>query len=883
MRGRWKVAVSRWAALFQRTRLDRELEDELREHFAMAEEEHRRRGMNAEEARVCALRAFGGVTQVREQVRLREGWPWVENLRRDSGYALRQIRRSPGFAAGVVLTLALGIGATTAMFTLVWSTLLRALPYPHAERIVAIHDARTAGSSTGGLVSTARYYDLESRNRSFSSLAFFYFDQGTVVNGTQLPVAVRKARTNAAFWKVFGVRALLGRTYDAQDDKPGMPATVVLSYGAWQRIFGGDPGVIDRHITVDGFPVTVVGVMPKSFDVPSGIEVWHCAQFNEADWVKYRSDATRFINVFARLRPGVTMAMATADVQRIGEQLQHEYPQSDGVWRFKTETLRDNRYGAMRPALLALLTASALLLLIACVNVANLLVSRATARKREVALRRALGASPGRMVAQFLTESAVLGVLGGAAGVASAFALVHGAASKLPGRLGLPGAVTMNWMVAGISLTVALGTGLVFGLAPVLENRNLDLNTAMKRGEARLGGSDLAGHRLRGVLVAMQVALSLILLVGATLMAESLWHLMKNPLGFKPEHLLTFSMKLPWDTKGPVVRNVYGGIQERLEALPGVTAAGQIDGLPTTDWHLRSNFDADWLPRIAGKPAINAEERSIAGHFLRAMGVPLLAGRSLTEEDSRVKDAPIVVNEELVREYLPGRNPLGRHLLVNGAAHEIVGVIANLRGTAGSVSSPPGPEVYWPADQPDAGSTGRYFVVRTEMDPEQLVPAVREAVHAVAPTQAIGSVATMDQLLDKAVAQPRVNLVLVASFAGIALALACVGIYGVVAFFVAQRTQEIGVRMALGASRSEIALLFVRRALLPAGIGLVAGVGAGLLLTQLIRSQLYGVPANDPRVYAGAVVAMLASVLLATLRPAWMAASVDPVEALRSE
>jgi predicted permease len=874
------MVLSRWLAIFRRQRIGREVDEELREHLAMATGEYRQRGMNEEEARQRALRDFGGVAQVRETVRLGEGWPWIEHLRRDVGYALRQMRRSLGFAAVVIGTLALGIGATTAMFTLVWSTLVRPLPYPEAQRIVAIHDVRTAGQSTGGLVSMPRFYDLRARNRSFASLAFFYFDQGTVVSGTRLPFAVGKVRTNAAFWNVFGAHALLGRTYDERDDRPGVPGTVVLSYGAWQRIFGGDRGVINRQITVDGFPVTIVGVMPRGFDAPSGTDVWHCAQFDPAEWTTYRGEGTRFINVFGRLQPGVTLAMAQMDLQRIGEQLRREYPDSDGVWEFHSETARENRYGALRPALLALLAASALLLLIACVNVANLLLSRATARQREVALRRALGASAGRMVTQFLTESAVLGLLGGGAGVAAACALVHGVAAKLPGRLGTPGAVSMNWMVAGTALAVSLGTGIVFGLAPALENQRLDMNTALKRGESRLGG---VGHRLRSTLVATQVGLSLILLVGAALMAESLWHLVYNPLGFAPEHLLTFSVKLPWNTKAAAVRNVYDGIQVRLEALPGVTAVGQIDGLPTTDWHNRSNFDADWLPRIANKPAINAEDRSIAGNFLGAMGVPLLAGRAFTPADLLATNVPVLVNQDMVREYLPGGNPLGRHLLVGGTPHEIVGVIANLRGTAGSVASPPGPEVYWPADSDDMGVTGRYFVVGTHTDPEQLVPAAREAVHAADPTQAIGSVATMDQLLDKAVAQPRLNLTVVASFAGIALILACVGIYGVAAFFVAQRTQEIGVRMALGATRGTIALLFVRRGLIPACVGLALGTGAATGLTQLLRSQLYGVTPNDPWVYLTAVAALLVPVVLATLGPAWSAASVDPVQALRSE
>jgi predicted permease len=871
--------VGRWVAMLRRGRLDGELDEELRSHLEMAAAEYRRRGMSADEARSMALRDFGGVTQVRETVRMREGVVWVENLRRDVGYAVRQMRKSPGFAAVVVLTLALGIGATTAIFTLVYSTLVRALPYPQAERIVAIHDVRLQGQSTGGLMSVPRFFDVRARNRSFASLSFFFFDQGTLMEGTKLPVAVRAARTNADFWEVMGVRPMLGRTYTVEDDRPNLPPAVVLSYSGWQKLFGGDRGVAGRQITLDGIAATIIGVMPRGFDAPSGMDLWRTAQFDAADWTKYRGEGARFINVFGRLRPGVTLPMAQADLTRIGEQLRREHPGSDGVWGLRSETLRENRYGPMRPALLALMMASALLLLIACINVANLLLSRATARQREVALRRALGASAGRMAMQFLTESAVLGAIGGGIGVAAAFALVRGVASKLPGRLGIPGTVEMNWPVS-VAALVAVGTGIVFGIAPTVENRRLELNSAMKRGEARLGG---AGHGLRSALVSVQVGLSLILVVGASLLAESLWHLVKNPLGFAPDHLLTFSVVLPWETKPPEIRSFFADVQRRLEAQPGVTAVGQMNALPTVDWHLRSNFDADWLPRIANQPPINAEDRTIGGNFLSALGVPLLAGRGFTDHDSLIRDAPVLVNQELVREYLAGGNPLGRHLLVDGAPHEIVGVIANLRGTAGSMASAPGPEVYWPADEPDESAHQRFFVVRSRTDPEPMVRAVRELVHSVDARQAIGNVATMDQLLDKAVAQPRLNMAVVASFAGIALLLACVGIYGVVAFFVAQRTQEIGVRMALGATRREIALLFVRRAVVPAAIGLLAGTCVAVALAQLLKSQLYGVKASDPLVYAASIVALLVPVMMATLRPAWTAASVNPVEALRTE
>ncbi|MFP5226394.1 MAG: ADOP family duplicated permease [Acidobacteriota bacterium] len=871
--------MGRIVAMLRRRRLDGELDEELRTHLEMAAEEYQRRGIAADEAWQRALRDFGGVTQVREAVRMREGVMWVENLRRDLFYALRQMRRSPGFAAVVVATLALGIGATTSMFTLVYSTLMRALPYPEGQRILALHDMRTQGQSTGGLMGVPRFFDVQARNRSFASLGFFFFDQSTMIVGNRMPIAVEAAGTDAALWQVLGAQPLLGRVYGPRDDQANAPETAVLSYSGWQKLFGGDPDVLQQQIRIDGRAVTIVGVMPAGVDLPSGIDLWHDAQFVPADQTKYRGEGTRFLNVFGRLRPGVTRAAAQADLARIGEQLRQEYPASDGMWGFAGETLREDRYGAMRPALLVLLTASALLLMIACINVANLLLSRATARQREVALRRALGATAARMTMQFLTESVVLGATGGAIGIASAFVLVRGVAARLPGRLGVPGTVEMNWPVVVVALVVAVGTGIAFGLAPVLESRRVELNTTMKQGETRVGGS---GHSLRNALVAVQVGLSLILLVGASLLAESLWHLVKNPLGFAPQHVLTFSLRLPWDAdaKPGVTKAFFGDVQQRLEALPGVVAVGQIDAPPMTDWHLRSNFDADWLPRTADKPAINAEDRSIGGNYLAAMGASLRAGRYFDRADLDRAQIPVLVNEALVQEYLPDGNPLGRHLLVGSEPHEIIGVLANVRGTGGLMTAPSGPEVYWPAEW-RGGVPNRYFIVRSELRADQLVPAVRRIVHEVNPQQAIGNVATMDDLLDKAVAQPRLNMAVVASFAGIALLLACVGIYGVVAYFVAQRRQEIGVRMALGATRGEIAALFMKRAMAAAGIGLAAGTCVSLGLTQLLRSELYGVRPNDPLVYAASIAALLIPVAIATLRPALVAASVNPAEALR--
>ncbi|HEV2280008.1 MAG TPA: ABC transporter permease [Acidobacteriaceae bacterium] len=865
--------------LGRRDRMDAQIAEELAAHIELAVEEAMRRGVAEEDARRAARLRFGNPVAVREKTAGTDLALGLETLTRDVRFALRQMRKTPGFTAVVVLTLMLGIGATTAIFTLVYSTLLRSLPYPQANRILAIHDTRMQGRSTGGLMTGPRFFDIQARSRSFQSLAFFYFDESTLVAGKELPVSVKAAGASAGFWDVFGTAPMLGRTFNAADDAPNASQTVVLSYPAWQKFFGGDRGVIGRQVTLMQQGATIIGVMPENFSSPGGIDLWHPAHFVAGNWGSYRGEGVRFINVFGRLRPGVTLEQAQSDLNRIGEQLRREYPQSDGPWQFSSETLREARYGSLRPALVALLLASALLLLIACINVANLLLSRATARRREVALRRALGASGGRLAQQFLIESALLALSGGSAGIAAAFALTRSLASSLPGQLGRAGAVQMDWAVTGVALLFSLGTGMIFGLAPMLEAGKLQLQSALKQGEARLGGS--WGHTLRSALISVQVGLSLVLLVGASLMGESLWKLMKQPLGFAPEHVLTFSLVLPWNSKPEQTRNFYDDVQRRIENLPGVLAAGQINAPPTMDWHVRMSFDADWLPRTVGQPAINAENRSIAGNVLAAMGTPLLAGRTFTAEDQTAKAPPVLVSQALVREFLPKGNAVGHHLLMNGQPSEIVGVVADVRGTSGSIAAEPGPVVYWPANA--GGDTHRYFLVRTKIPPEQLVDAIRQQVFQADPRQSIGNVATMDQLLGDSTAQPRLNVSVAASFAGIALLLACVGIYGVVAWFAAQRMQEIGVRMALGATRSQIAQLFVRRAMLPAAVGLLAGLFLSLAASRLLRSQLYGVQPHDPRLYAASVLALLLPVLLATLRPALRAAKTDPMKALRTE
>jgi predicted permease len=865
----------RWWQIGKR---DADLERELQSDLELEEDEQRENGLSPEEAHYAARRALGNTVLIREQTHEAWGWAPLEHLWQDLRYGLRQLRRSPGFAVAVVATLALGIGATTAIFTIVYSTLLRSLPYPESNRIVRIHDVRLQGRSTAGLVSVPRFFDLATRSKSFSSTGFFFFDDTTLVSGTHLPVAVKAAGVNADFWRVFGVGPLLGRTFDQKDDQPNASQVTVLSYGTWKRIFGGNPAIIGQQITIEKTSTTIIGVMPKEFSVPNGIDLWRAAQFVPGDW-QWRGEGTRFLNVVVRLSPGISIASAQNDLQRIGEQLRSEHAGTDSVWQFNAVGMRDDLYGGLRPALLLLFIASGFLLLVACINVANLLLAKATAREREVALRRALGATERRIQLQFFTEATLLSVTGGFAGLGLAFLLVRMLAGKLPGRLGAPGAVEMNWPGGWFAFALAVACGVGFGFAPAIRNRRTALNVSLKQREIRSGGRRTW---TRYAFISAQVAISLILLIGASLLGASLWNLVKSPLGFIPEHVLTFRLALPWDERPDAIRDFYFRVQQRLEILPGVTAVGQISALPTEDWNSRSSFDADWLPRTNHRDAVNAEVRSTAGSFLRALGTPLLVGRELVPKDDLAKPLPVMVNRAFAQQYLPEGSPIGRHILDNTESMEIVGVIADVRGTGGSIARKAGPEIYFPANGIHPNMR-RSFIVRSQIPPEQLIPMVRDAVYEVDPQQAIANVATMDELLDKAVAQPRLNMALIAVFAVLALLLACVGIYSIVTWTVAQRVREIGVRMALGASRSQIARFFLDRVIRAAILGIVTGTTAALVLTHLLRSQLYGVTPANPWVYVISIPLLLLPVLIATLRPALRAASINPVDALRAD
>lgn len=872
--------LRRLALLLRRDRFRSELDEETAFHRAEVERNLIAAGMAPKAARRAAKRQFGNPVRLREQSHEAVAFRF-ETVWQDARYAFRQMPRAPGFTLAVVLTLALGIGANTAIFSVVHATLLRPLPYPDANRIVGIQDKKIQGVSTGGLMGVPRFYDLTARSQSFDQLTCFYFENPTMIAGAHAPENLSAVGIAGAFWRVFGVQPMLGHAFEEDASHPHAGAVAVLSYAAWQRLFVGDPGVIGKAILLDKRTTTIIGVLPAGFNYPRGVDIYRPSHFQPEDWKSYRGDGTRFVNTFGLLKQGVTLAAAQNEMRIVASQLSTEHPGTDAPWRFESETLHEYIYGDLRPALLVLLTASAVLLLIACLNVANLLLSRATSRQREVALRQALGASRLRIVRQLLTESLLLATLGGATGLGAAAMLVRVAGTRLPGVLratvvpgqAAQGGITLDWPVALFALGVSLAAGLLFGLAPVLSNRHANLNGSLKVGEACAASG--SGSSIRSAFIAVQVGLSLILLVSACLLTQSLWKLLRSPLGFQPDHVLTFETSL-WVLNGNTAPDdrFYDEMQRRLEGLPGVKAVGQIDAPPTVNWHLRSSYGADWIPRDEHRDSVYAENRHIDGNYLEAMQIPLLAGRALRSDDG----LSVLVNQEFVRQYSPNSSPVDRHLL-NDHTITIVGVIGNVRGTAGSIADPVQPEVYWPAE----GIGQRYFAIRSQLPAEQLLPLIVNVMRQVDPQQAMGKAHTLDDMLSIDTAQPRLNVALLVSLAAIALALACVGIYGVVAYSVAQRRQEIGVRMALGASHSQIASLFLKRTLTSALTGLACGGIATLLLTRLLRSELYGVQPNDPTTFVIATLLLLAPVFAASLRPALKAASVDPMEALRTE
>ncbi len=804
----------------------------------------------------------------------------MDTFGQDLRIALRSLRKSWSFTVVALLCLALGTGATTAIFTVVNAVLLRPLPYPEPEQLVRIYETQINDERWSGSASPANYLDWRRDATAFEQLVAY--DRGSAnLSGNGAPERLTAVRATANLFAALRVAPALGRTFLAGEDEPGAPHVVVLSDAVWRTRFGADRGLVGRAITLDGESYTVIGIMPPAFAFPAArpTDVWLPLAFTPEE-AAVRGN--HFLQVVGRLKPGVTLTAARAQLRQIAARLARQYPDDQATRTVKLLSLHDDLFGSLRPRLLVLLGASALVLLVACVNVANLLLARAATRRREVAVRAALGAGRARLVRQFLTESVVLALAGTAAGLALARGGVH-ALVTLAAR-SVPSARPVNFDagVFAFAVAVAVLTGIAFGLVPALQGARVSPRDGLAEG-GRAGSAGRAQQRLRGGLVAAELALALVLVIGAGLLVKAFVRLAATPSGLRTDHVLTLHVSLPErQYDGHMADRFYRPVLDRVTALPGVTAAGWISVLPIQDYWYNGSFAIEGRPPAPRGQEPVAEHREVSPGYFTALGIPIRAGRNFSEQDAAGAPLAVIVNEALVRKYFPHEDPIGQRLVIDTLKLTIVGVAGDVRGAG--LDQAPMPEFYVSYLQlPEFLPSAMSLVVRATVPPESLTPAVRGAIQSIDPTQPIYDVETMDQVVSASLADRRLYLWLLGAFAGIALVLAAAGIYGVTSYLVAQRTREMGIRLALGAEARSLVALVVRQGAQVAALGTLAGLAGAYALTRLLSSLLYGVSATDPAVFAG-VAALLAGVaLVACYVPARRVTRVDPTIALREE
>ncbi|HEX6183709.1 MAG TPA: ABC transporter permease [Pyrinomonadaceae bacterium] len=815
----------------------------------------------------------------------------MRTLLQDFRYGARVLALRPWFTAVAVVTLALGIGANTAVFSLVSAVFVRPLKYREAERLVMVWESAPAAGFARDDVAPANYADWKAQNRVFEDVAAVRQTTFDLTGGGGEPEKLFGYGVGANFFPVLGVEPALGRAFHADEDRPGAPRTVVLSHGLWQRRFGADPSVVGSDVLLDGEKYTVVGVMPKGFQFESpGVDVWTPMALTPEQWADRDG---HYLSVVARLKPGVTVAQAGADMKAIMARIAEAYPAAAAGVSAEVVPVREYLAGGSRASLMLLLAAVAMVLLIACANVAGVLLSRAAARRKEIAVRAALGASRWRIVRQLLAESVLLGGAGGALGLLLAMWAFAFLGQLVPAGMREMAEPRLDLSVLCFTLGVSLVAGVAFGLAPALQASRIDLNDALKQAGGRGGAG--AGRRLRGAFVVSQVALSLVLLVGAGLLFRTLHRLRDQYAELRPESVLTAMTLLAGNRYGEPARRAdfYDRVLERVRALPGVEAAAYTTAVPLTRKGGSNGLSLEGRDNGPGA-TWNANHRQVSPGFFRAMGLALREGRDFDERDDAGSTAVAAVNETMARSYWPGESALGKRFKTGAPDSKepwltIVGVVADVRQMGADV--PVKAEMYVPIRQaapfwksaPYSFFTPRDIVIRASVPPASLAPAVRAAVGEIDPNQPVAGVRTMDEVLGRETAQRRVGLTLLAAFAGLALLLSALGIYGVLAFFVVQHTPEIGVRVALGARPSDVLRLVVGRGMKLALAGVGVGLVGALALTRLMKSLLFGVSAADPLTFVGVALLLAAVALLACLVPARRATKVDPMVALRYE
>ena len=801
----------------------------------------------------------------------------METLLRDVHYGIRSLLKRPGFTAIAVITLALGIGANTAIFSLVNAVLIRPLPFAEPDRLVWMWgNIRNGGNRAS--VSPLDFLDYRAQTTTFEEFAAFIGGPLPLnLTGSGEPERLSAAAVTGNYFQALGVKPAFGRTFLLENEKPGSDQVTVLSYALWQKRFGGDPAILNQTVTLDGRSFAILGVMPQDFSFPQSSELWIPLNFDIAPGMKQRK--AHFLRPVGRLKAGVTLAQAQADTDAVARRLEEQYPETNKNWNLRLVSLREQLVGNTRPTLFILFGAVGFVLLIACANVANLLLVRAAGRQKEIALRTALGAGRFRIVRQMITESVLLALVGGALGTLLAVWGVELLVTLSAGSIPPTAHVSIDASVLGFTLLISLLTGVLFGLAPALRTLKLNLSESLKEG-GRSGSEGGQRNRTRSVLVVFESAVAVVLLIGAGLLVRSLIQLQNTSPGFDAHNVLSMNVQLPRDkySTPEKVNNFFSQLESRVSSLPGVETVGLVSELPLSGQPNDMPYTVEGRPPVSIDQAFDDDFRRVNRQYFAAMRILFLRGRNFTEQEVRQSAKVVIISELLARQTFPKEEPIGKRLVMvmGNQPFEIIGIVGDIRHRA--LESQPAAAMYMPTYE-----SGMNVVIRTQREPASLTAAVRKEVQTIDPDQPVAAVQTMEQWLATDVAGPRYRTTLLALFALVALVLASTGIYGVMSYSVTQRTYEIGVRMALGAGRLDVLKLVVRQ-----GMTLVVvGVGLGLLgafaLTRLMSTLLFGVTAKDPLTFVAVAGLLTLIAFIACYIPARRATKVDPLVALRYE
>ncbi|HEY6267651.1 MAG TPA: ABC transporter permease [Candidatus Acidoferrum sp.] len=885
--------ISRLRGMFRRNRLDQDLDEELRSHLEMRAADNLAAGMAPEQARYEAQKRFGNTTLLKQDAREVDIVRWLDEAARDFRHALRMLQRSPGFTTVAVLTLALGIGANTAIFSVIDSVLLRPLPYHEPDQLVMVWESNSQHPNPHNTVSPPNFLDWQSRNTIFSSMAYM-FDGRDNLTGNGDPQEVVVQDVSANFFSLLGVNLLLGPGFTPENGQAGHDNVVILGYGIWKERFAGDPAIVGKSIVLNGHPQTVVGVAPQKFQwfIKDGSftgakpQMWSPFVFPQS-WSSHK-DMGRFITVVARMKPGATHSQAQTQMTAIASQLEHEYPDADGHWGVNVVSLRDQISGELRPALLVLFGAVAFVLLIACANVSSLLLARAASREREMAIRTAIGASRWRIARQLLMESLLLALIGGGIGVALAVWGTNALLAASPRNLLDMHSVSMDLPVLSFAIAATLLAGLLFGFLPSYISAHSRIAETLKEGGR---GSSAANRRAfaRNAFVVAQLGLALVLLTGSGLLIRSFVRLIGVDPGFDTGHLLTFKVSLPRAKYGkdPLCLAFFQQLLTKLSTIPGVRSATMESFPPLAGLGAATAVHLLSQPSLALSDLPVTNVQVVGSNYFNTMNIPLRAGRLFNAQELTEERHVTIINQAFADKYLHGVNPLGQKAAIYMKSlsetelqpSEIIGVVGDVHQLG--LDTTPEPTVYWP--HPELVMSGMTILVRTANDPLSIASAARTALQQLDPELPLAGVATMDQLLADSLSRSRFTMLLLGIFSAVALLLAAVGIYGLIAYSVTQRTQELGIRIALGAQNRDVLRLVLAQGTRLTFLGVAIGLFSALALSRLLATLLFNVSATDPLTFAGVAALLAAVALLACFIPARRATRVDPIVALRYE